>query len=144
MGIETKLYIDRLLSTYTEGGTESNPIKVDLGLIAGELINRFKFPADIAGAAIFETLKAMAYDKLVFNGTPNKYGSQSRELCLHIKMLATAKMQDRAKDLVKDELIKITTCMKLDCPHRADVLKKRDRWDSFVMFWLKPRGFWRI
>ena len=135
MGIEPN--IQKLLKPYENVGTPEHPIKLTLELISFELVNRFKYHPEIAGAAIWSTFHKMIHQGLEFPG--------GRELVLYIKNRCAEITAEKTKELIKDMFIKDTTCLKLKCPFRSGELKILSRWNRFILFLFRPRGiFWRL
>lgn len=134
MGIEPN--IDSLLKPYKNVGTSGHKIELTLELISFELVNRFQYSPETAGAAIWGTFHEMVHKGLKFG--------DGRELVLYIKNKAAEIRAKETKELIKNQLITDTTCMKLNCPFRSGELKILSRWNRFVLFMCKPRGFWRL
>ena len=78
---------EELLMPYKEAGMESNRFDRSIGLIVDWLVNKKKFPVEIAGAALLCTFMELYHGKK-FEGTPGKYGSAGVELDHYIASLA--------------------------------------------------------
>lgn len=76
-----------LLKPYRDCGMDSNKFERTIGLIIDWLVNKKKFPVEIAGAAILCTFMELYHGK-VFKGKPGKYGSAGVELDQYIVQLA--------------------------------------------------------
>jgi len=134
--------IEKLLEPYSVAGTEKEPRKLSLEDISSELINRFRIPHDVAGSAIWITFHRLAHDNLFFkdDGT---FDGKARQLLIYIRNEANDILKRRSKALVKDEIVKITTCMNIGCKHRTGTMKKKTRFNKVMDSLLKPRKmFW--
>ncbi len=76
-----------LLEPYKEAGIESSPFERNIGLIVDWLVNKKKFPVEIAGAAILCTFMELYHGK-EFKGVKGKYGSAGARLDHYIAQLA--------------------------------------------------------
>jgi hypothetical protein len=76
--------IEKLLDPYREGGTPESPVTRTTGTIVDYLINKKKYPIDVAGAALLKVLLELHAGK-VYNGD-GSYGSKGRELVTHLRM----------------------------------------------------------
>ena len=123
-------------------GTEKEPRKISLEDISSELINRFKIPPDVAGSAIWTTFHRLAHDNLFFkdDGT---HGNRARQLLIYIRSIANDILREKSKELVKDEIVKLTTCLNMECRHRTGTLKIKTKKDKVFDSLMKPRRlFW--
>lgn len=140
--------IDKLLEPYSQAGTEKNPRKLTLEDISGELINRFRIPHDVAGAAIWRTFKKLSKGTIRFEGD-GSFDGKARQLIMYIRADAAKAMSSMAKQEVVRRIAKKTACMNLMCACRTGVLKRKTRLSRFMDFLMRPRRLfflptWRI
>jgi len=87
---------EKLLEPYTEGGTETDPIKRTMGTMLDWLIFKKKFAPKIVGAALLMTFIELKNGK-VFKGD-GSYGSAGNELVRSILMLCSEIAQGNIKN----------------------------------------------
>lgn len=75
---------NELISPYSEGGTKEQPVERSIGTIFDYLINKKRYPLDVAGAALLITFNELHNGK-VFEGD-STYGSPGRQLVTYIRM----------------------------------------------------------
>jgi len=88
---------EKLLEPYTEGGTESDPVKRTMGTILDWLIYKKKFHPEIVGAALLLTFIDLKEGR-VFKGD-GSYGSAGNELVRTILLLCNKLSQGKLKDV---------------------------------------------
>lgn len=92
---KSKFNFDALLEPYSEGGTPDHPVKRSMGTIFDFLINKKKYPLDVAGAALLIVFNELFTGK-VFMGD-GSYGSKGRELVTYIRMKCDEIAQNKLK-----------------------------------------------
>ena len=88
--------IDKILEPYREGGTYDHPIQRSSGTILDWLINKKKFPPDVAGAALVATLIEIKNGK-EFPGT-GEYGSRGHEMVTAVAHRASEILREKLLD----------------------------------------------
>lgn len=88
----------KLLEPYIDGGTKEQPVKRCMGTIIDFLVNKKKYPVDVAGAAILIIFTEM-FKGREFKGD-GSYGSKGRELVTAIRMTCDKLLQNKMQDQV--------------------------------------------
>ena len=144
---------DKVLRPYGKGENASEFLTS--GNLFEIMVNKFHFPPDIVGKAIWRACYDISYNGLDFKST--KEASAGRQVRLHVKTLCAQMMKNRAKTEADKELEKacqkeITgspatwtelVCFQQNCPKRTQEIKK-SKHPGWSRFWLKPRGWWKI
>ena len=91
--IKAEWDIERILEPYREGGTCDQPIQRSSGTILDWLINKKRFPPEIAGAALISVLVEIKNGR-EFPGT-GEYGSKGHEMVTAISAQASAILQEK-------------------------------------------------
>jgi len=149
-----KLNFDEILRPYRKGekGEEGYPTSGNLFEL---MVNRFHFPPDIVGSAIWKTCYDIAYNGLDFKGDVNV--TPGRQLRLYIKQLCATMKRNRVKSQADAQLETVCLqeinerggtweqliCFRPDCPKRTQTMKK-SKGSRLMRFLLKPRGWWRV
>lgn len=89
---------ETLLDPYREGGTPDQPVQRCMGTIVDFLVNKKKYPVDVAGAGILIVFTEM-FKGRAFNGD-GSYGSKGRELVTAIRMTCDKLLQNKMQDKV--------------------------------------------
>ena len=92
---KSRFSFDKLLEPYTEGGTVDKPVVRTIGTIFDFLINKKKYPLDVAGAALLIVFNELFEGKeFAGDGT---YGSKGRELVSYIRVKCDDISQNKLK-----------------------------------------------
>jgi len=92
---KNRFNFDELLKPYIEGGAEPNPVKRTVGTILDYLINKKRYPVDVAGAAFLIVFKGL-FDGHEYKGD-GTYGSKGRELVTAIRLKCDEINQQRLR-----------------------------------------------
>lgn len=93
---EKEIDFDALLEPYREGGTPTQPVRRTMGTMLDYLLNKKKYPKEVAGAAllvVFSELKA----GLKFEGD-GSYGSPGRQLITYVRRTCDEILHKRQKE----------------------------------------------
>lgn len=93
---------DKLLEPYKQGGTRENPVERSIGTIFDYLINKKRYPVDVAGAALLIIFNDLHKGK-VFEGG-NRWGSSGRQLVTAIRMKCDEILQYKLKQQVFESI----------------------------------------
>lgn len=89
---------EKLMDPYREGGSQTRPVKRTMGILVDWLVNKKKYPIDVAGAAILIVFTEMFKGReFAGDGT---YGSKARELDTVIRMTCDKLLQNKLKNKV--------------------------------------------
>lgn len=89
---------EKLLDPYREGGTPDQPVARCMGTIVDFLVNKKRYPVDVAGAAILIVFTEMFRGR-EFAGD-GSYGSKGRELITAIRLACDRLLQNKMQDKV--------------------------------------------
>lgn len=127
---------EKLLDPYREGGTKEQPVRRCMGTIVDFLVNKKKYPVDVAGAAILIVFTEMFKGK-AFNGD-GSYGSCGRELITAIRMACDKLLQNKMQDKVFASIAGGRMAMINEFINREVTLKTYPRWKKIAR-----RGQWK-
>jgi len=96
--------INLLLKPYEEGGTESTPVKRTFGTMLDWLINKKKYPVDVAGAGLLILFLDLDKGK-VFKGD-GSYGSPGREMVTALRFICDALLRKKLKNKFFQQAVK--------------------------------------
>jgi hypothetical protein len=127
--------LESLLQPYKEGGTKEHPIERSTGTVLDWLINKKKFPPDIAGAGLVASLMDVKQGKS-FPGD-GSYGSRGHELVHYVAM----KCDEFNKTKLSAEMFKTIAGAKIEV--MEDVIFERVR--AMLPWWIRlvSIGSWR-
>ena len=127
--------IESVLEPYKEGGTEQQPIERSSGTILDWLINKKKFPSDIAGAGLISTLMELRSGKS-FQGD-GTHGSKGHELVHYIAQ----KCDSFNKQKLKVEMFKTIAGAKIEVMNEVIFERVRAQLPWFIR--IVAPGSWR-
>lgn len=127
--------IESLLKPYEQGGTESQPVIRSSGTVLDWLINKKKFPPDVAGAGLIAVLMECKAGKS-FQGD-GSYGSAGRAFVHAVAM----KCDDFNKQKLRVEMFKTIAGAKLEVMDEVIFEKVRSQLPAPVRI-IAP-GSWR-
>lgn len=133
--VKTDYDIEGFLDPYREGGTEEHPIERSSGTILDWLINKKRFPPDIAGAGLISTLMEMKQGKQFLGD--ETYGSKGNELVHYIAV----KCDEFNKQKLRVEMFKTIAGAKLEVMDEAVFEMVRNALPAPIR-WVSP-GSWR-
>jgi len=87
---------DLLLEPYKEGGTPNEPVERNIGTLVDWLINKKKYPEDVAGAALLTLFLDLKRGR-VFEGD-GSHGSAGRELVKTLRFICDAHLNYKLKN----------------------------------------------
>ena len=127
--------IEELIKPYSEGGTKEQPIERSSGTVIDWLINKKKFPPDIAGAGLLSVLMEMKRGK-VFLGDKT-YGSKGREFIHYVAQRCNEFNQNK----LQKEMYRTIAGAKLEVMDEAIFEMVRSQM-PMILRWMSP-GTWR-
>ena len=99
---KSRFSFDKLLEPYIEGGQQDQPVKRSIGTIFDYLINKKKYPLDVAGAALLIVFNEL-FEGKSFEGD-GTYGSKGRELVTYIRIKCDEISQNKLKSQVFENI----------------------------------------
>jgi len=127
--------IEALLDPYKEGGTKETPIERSSGTILDWLINKKKFPPDIAGAGLISVLMELKQGKS-FPGD-GSYGSAGHQLVHAIAQ----RCDEFGRQHLRVEMFKTIAGAKLEVMEESIFEMVRSQLPAPIR-WVSP-GSWR-
>jgi hypothetical protein len=127
--------IESLLEPYKEGGTERQPVERSSGTLLNWLINKKKFPPDVAGAGLISVLMDLKRGKS-FPGD-GSYGSKGDQLAQAI----AHRCDEFGKERLRLEMFKTIAGAKIEIMEEAMFEMCRSQLPFFIR-WVSP-GTWR-
>lgn len=127
--------IETLILPYEEGGTESQPVQRSSGTILDWLINKKKFPPDIAGAGLISVLMEMKKGRQFLGD--KSYGSKGREFIHYVAM----RCDEFNKRHLQSEMYRTIAGAKLEVLDEAIFEMVRSQMPAWLR-WASP-GTWR-
>lgn len=134
--LEQEWDFEKLIEPYREGGTLENPVRRSWGTIIDWLVNRHKFPIEVAGSAIFLVWAKIKKDgHFPGDGT---YGSAGNQFVQSIRIMCASIMQEKVST-------KIFTGMAGEIEDRLKVVYKADLWTN-MPWWVKVMSvqYWKF
>lgn len=127
--------IEELIKPYRDGGTQEHPVERSSGTILDWLINKKKFPPEIAGAGLLSVLMEMKRGKRFLGD--KSYGSKGREFIFYVAQ----RCNDFNQHKLQSEMYKTIAGARLELMDEAIFEMVRTQMPSALM-WLSP-GTWR-
>jgi len=92
----------KLLEPYVQGGTESQPVKRTIGTIMDWLINKKKYPVDVAGAGLLFLFMDLKGGKM-FEGD-GSYGSPGRALVTNLRFICDGLLRGKLTNVFYQQI----------------------------------------
>ena len=117
---------EKLLEPYRQGGTEKTPVRRTMGTLIDWLVNKKKYPVEVAGGALLIVFTEL-YKWKAFKGD-GTWGSAGNELAQYIRLACDNLLQKQMQDKVYAAIAGGRMAMINEFIQREVTLKTYPRW----------------